>query len=464
MAAADRTAGGELSATLVGKHAEWIANLRYEDLPPATIDMAKLCIIDFLGLALKGSTLPQVKPVFALLDALGARPECSVAGTDVRTTLPYAAFANATFGHSCEYDDSHIDCGHPGVCVIPSLLAFAERDGLSGADFLTAMVAGYQTMSIVTGPIHGQMVKLGWHGTKVAGPFGAAAAIGKALGMPAIQIANALAVSASDASGTTEYDQSGGEVKRFHAGLAARSGVVAALLAQAGLTGPLTILEGPRGITTLFSAGAPPIAKDFWDGEFHMLRTMFKLYPAAGTLHAALDALRAIQARTPFEPDDIETIEVGLIDWGLLHGAAIVHPVDAISAQFSLGFSLGLRLTTGASEMDDYMSKARWDDPAILAVSRKVRPFAMPMPAGACPLFADVTVRLKDGRSDHEFQGAPRGHPENPPTRQDIEDKFHSVVRGLLDPDAANALVATVHDLENKANVADLMAPLLRRA
>ena len=103
------------------------------------------------------------------------------------------------------------------------------------------------------GPIHRRTLELGWHGTKIGGVFGAAAATGKILNLNALELANAFAIAASDASGTMEYDQSGGEIKRFHAGLASRSGVEAAILAAAGLTGPLTIFEGKRGYRPLLA-------------------------------------------------------------------------------------------------------------------------------------------------------------------------------------------------------------------
>ena len=394
--------------TLAEKQGDWVATLVYEDLPTEVIVMAKHCLLDFLGVALKGSTLPQVAPARALLEALGGNPVATVIGGQ-RTSLPYAALVNGTYGHSCEFDDSHFHGGHPGVCVIPAALAAGEQEGIDGKALITAIVAGYQTMICSGGPIHRRSLDLGWHGTKVAGVFGAAGAVGKILNLSPLQLANALAVAASDASGTMEYDQSGGEIKRFHAGLASRSGAEAALLAEAGLTGPLTIFEGKRGIYRLFSEGQGPNIERYWRGDFHILETMFKLHPCAGTLHAAIDCVAKIQADHGVQAEDVEDIEVGLVDWALPHGATIVLPKDVISAQFSLAFALGLQMVTGAAAIDDFLNPAKWSDDAIQSIAQKVRPVADSVPQGATELFARATLTTKDGaRSRSIAAGLPR--------------------------------------------------------
>ena len=438
--------------TLAEKQGDWVAALRYEDLPAEVIVMAKHCLLDFLGVALKGSTLPQVAPARALMEALGGKPAATVIGGQ-RTSLPYAALVNGTYGHSCEFDDSHFHGGHPGVCVIPAALATGEQEGIDGKGLITAIAAGYQTMICSGGPIHRRSLDLGWHGTKVAGVFGAAGATGKILNLSPLQLANALAVAASDASGTMEYDQSGGEIKRFHAGLASRSGVEAALLAAAGLTGPLTIFEGKRGIYRLFSEGQGPNIERYWRGDFHILETMFKLHPCAGTLHAAIDCVAKIQADHGVQADDVEAIEVGIVDWAIPHGAAIVLPTDVISAQFSLAFSLGLQIVTGGAAIDDFMNPAKWSNDDIQRVARRVRPVADPVPDGATELFARVTLTTTDGAVHAASQPAFRGSPELPASAADLEAKFRSVTSGVLTADQAEALMVAVDKLDEQPDL-----------
>lgn len=446
--------------TLAERQAAWIDTLRYEDIPQEVLARTRLLLLDFLGVARLGSTLPQVAPARALLELMGTRPEATVMGGGGRATAPYAAYANGTFGHSCEYDDAHFDCGHPGVCVIPAALAIAERTGASGKDLLVAIVAGYQSMVWSQGPVNRRTLDIGWHGMKVGGVFGAAAAAAKLLGLTPEQTANALAIAGSDASGTMEYDQSGGEVKRFHAGMASRAGVQAAMLAQAGLTGPVTIFEGPRGIHNLFTERQPRDAESYWDGSFHILRTMVKLHPMVGTTHGVLDALNMVLERRPARADEIERLDCGVVDWALPHGAAIVHPHDMLSAQFSLAFACALRVVKGKVAIRDLANPANWDDPELKAFALKIAPHAIEVPADAVELCGSIAVHFKDGSVEKAFQPAPRGYPTNPPTAADIERKFLDVVEGELSDEQARRVVAMVADIDALPKIDSLLAAI----
>ncbi|QEH76840.1 MmgE/PrpD family protein [Sphingomonas sp. C8-2] len=446
--------------TLAERQAAWIEALRYEDIPEEVRARARLLLLDFLGVARLGSTLPQVAPARALLEIMATLPEASVIGVGGRATAAYAAYANGTFGHSCEYDDAHFDCGHPGVCVIPAALALAERTDASGRDLLVAIVAGYQAMVWSQGPVNRRTLDIGWHGMKIGGVFGAAAATAKLLGLTAEQTANALAIAGSDASGTMEYDQSGGEVKRFHAGMASRAGVQAALLAQAGLTGPVTIFEGPRGIHNLFTERQPKDAEGYWDGSFHILRTMVKLHPMVGTTHGVLDALGMVLDRRPARAEEIERIECGIVDWAIPHGAAIVHPHDMLSAQFSLAFACALRVAKGRVLIRDLADPACWRDEALKALASRVEPVAIEVPADAVELCGGVTVHFRDGTVEAAFQPAPRGYPTNPAAAADIEAKFLNVVDGLLSGEQARRVVAMAADVDALPTVGPLIAAI----
>ncbi|MEJ6596018.1 MmgE/PrpD family protein [Parasphingorhabdus sp.] len=446
--------------TLAQRQAKWISELEYEAIPVDVRERARLLLLDFLGVARRGATLPQVEPARALLADLDTAPQATIIGGGGKAAAAYAAYANGTYGHSCEYDDGHMDCGHAGVCVIPTVLALAERKGSSGKDIIVAIVAGYQAMIYSMGPINRVTLDIGWHGMKVGGVFGAAAGAAKILGLSELQIANALAIAGSDSSGTMEYDQSGGEVKRFHAGIATRSGLQAAVLAGAGLTGPLTIFEGLRGIHRLFSERGTVDVERFWDGSWHIVNTFVKLYPMVGTVHAALDALGMVLDRNPAGADDIAEIEVGLVDWAVPHGAAIVHPHDMLSAQFSLAHACALRVIRGQVAIADLADPVIRSDAQINAFAEKVKPVAIDVPDGAEQLFGQVTVRFTDGQTETVLQHAPRGHPKNPATGEDIKVKFREVVSGLLDEETVETFIATIENLEQHENASGLIAQL----
>lgn len=445
--------------TLAERQAEWITSLTYDDIPAEVRDRAKLLMLDYLGVARLGLTLPQVKPATYLLEALGTRPEATVLGGG-KAAAPYAAYANATFGHSCEFDDSHFDCGHPGVCIIPAVLAVGERTGASGRDLLTAMVAGYQAMVWSMGPINRRTLDIGWHGMKVGGVFGAAAAAAKLLGLSAEQTTHALAIAGSDSSGTMEYDQSGGEVKRFHAGMASRAGVEAAILAQGGLTGPITIFEGLRGIYRVFAENRFTDPKSFWDGSYHLMRTMVKVHPMVGTTHGALDALEMILKDGSIDPEQIKEIEVGLVEWAIPHGAAIVHPHDMLSAQFSLAFAFALRLLRGEVTIGGLLDPANWQDPGLRKMAERIRPVAIAIPPGAVELCGEVTVIMADGSSRSSFQAAPRGHPANPASGDDIIAKFRSTAGAVIPEAAIDRTIQACLGMEDLANAQELFAAL----
>lgn len=439
-----------MSEPLTVRAARWVTNLSYEDLPPSVIAMTKRCILDQIGVQLRGSTLDHVEPTVALVETMAARGDAQIMGRSLRTTAPYAAYLNGVFGHSCEYDDSHLFSWHPGTVIVPAALAVGEKVGASGRDVLLAIVSGYQVMSVLGGPMRNALHKAGWHGLKVLGPLGAAATAGRLLGLSEDQLAQALAIAASDSSGPMEYDQSGGEVKRLHAGAASRSGVQAALLAAQGFTGPLTVIEGLRGIYRLFGNEADPDIEKYWARDFHILDTFFKLRPAVGTVHAPLDAMTALLSEHRFSPEDILSIEAGIAHYAVAHGAAIYRPKDMISAQFSLAYSMGLLLTRGGTRLQDYSDPATWNDPALLAIADKVKPHATEFEAGAPQLGAELKVTLKDGTVYEYYQRAFRGHSENPASDDDVEDKFRSLVDGLLpDADAMIARVARFEQLED---------------
>jgi 2-methylcitrate dehydratase PrpD len=442
--------------TLAEKLADRLVELRSTALPADVVEVAKMCVLDQLGIQIRGATLAHVQPAVTVAASLRGRQESTVPMSCARLPAPYAAFVTATFGHSCEFDDSHFLCGHPGVCVIPTVLAVAEPRHASGAEVLAAIVAGYEGMVLGIGPINPTTMATGWHGTKVGGVFGAAAATAALLGLDAATTAHALAVAGSDASGTAEYDRTGGEVKRVHPGMAARSGIEAALLAQAGLTGPLTIFEGAHGIYRLFGGGAAPEIDAVWSRRFHIRDVMYKLYPAVGTHQAPLDALCHLMAAEALVAEDVAWLAVSTAPWAILHGGATSEPTDMISAQFNLGFSLAIRLLKNSNALTLYADPALWTCPEVRRLSAATRVGAMTFAPGESELGALLEVGLRDGRVLSERVQAFRGQPSNPAGPADIEHKFQDLVSGLVPARQAGRIIDTVWRLDQLADINEL--------
>jgi 2-methylcitrate dehydratase PrpD len=263
-----------------------------------------------------------------------AAPQSTIALHGTRTTAPYAAFVNGAFATSCEFDDCHMCAWHIGSFIVPAAMAVGESINASGRQVIEAIIAGAQVMAVLGCSIRDTMIRQGWHGAKILGTFGAVAAAGKLLGLTSIQMANAFGIAGSDAGGTMEYDVSGGEVKRMHAGSSGRLGTQAALLAQLGLTGPLTIFEGSRGLFRMFGQTDDLSSVDREWSKFHIVDTIFRPYPVIGSACAPLDAVRALQHQHDFDWRDVTRIDLGLLPFALGHGASIVEPTDAVSASF----------------------------------------------------------------------------------------------------------------------------------
>jgi 2-methylcitrate dehydratase PrpD len=432
------------------------AALSFASLPADVLAITKELIVDQLGLQLLGAALPNVAPVIRLVAAAGGTPECGLAGSGIRTSAPYAAYANGTFGHACQYDDSHQLAWHPGSCVVPAVLALAEREGRTGADVVTAVVAGTQVMAVLGAATTSSMQRLGWHGAKVLGVFGAAVGAGLMLGLSEDQLAQAIAIAASDSAGTMEYDHGGGEVKRLHAGSAARAGCEAAFLAAEGMTAPLTALDGAKGVLALIGRLDPVQARAAVDAaydRFHVLDLIFRLHPTVGTIHAPLDGIAELRREHGFGWRDVEKISVGLTEYAKAHGGTTTRPHDVLSAQYSLAFSVGLLLTRGQDDPQDYFDHTLWGDPQILAVANRVQVYATSFPDGFPLLSARVDVQLRDGREFTILQRGFRGHPANPATAAEIEAKFRANLQGLRSAAETEEILTLARNLDTVSDL-----------
>lgn len=450
----------EAGRTIAEQLAGHVVRLRHSDIPEDVLAVARRLVLDQLGLQVRGSTLTHVQPVRRLVEGMAARAEAPVTGTAIRTTAAQAAYVNGTFGASMEYDDSHLLAWHGSSVLVSASLAMAEREGLGGRDVIEALVAGYQVMAALGGVCTMPMMVRGWHGPKTLGGFGAAAATGRLLRLPADTLADAFGIALSDASGTMEYDRSGGEVKRLHTGSAARAGIEAALLAQDGLTGPRTVFEGPRGFFQVF-AGVTDLGRleELWQ-DWHLRGTMFRLRPGVATVLPPLDLVSELQTEHGFGWQDVIGVDVGLPAFAVEHGGGIVHPTDAISAHFSLAFAIALRLVSGRSAPQDYVDPQRWSDPAIRQVSEVVRPYAYDFADDMPLLSGHVDIHLADGRTLTGTQAGFRGSTSIPAGEDEIVDKFRANVEGILTAERSRAVLQAVQRIDELADIRELTCHL----
>ena len=279
------------------------------------------------------------------------------------------------------------------------ILALAQKQRVTGHELITAMVAGYEVGWRIGRALLPELMQRGYHAQSTVGVFIAAAAAGKILHLDPEQMTHALAIAGSHASGTMEYDQSGGEVKRLHNGMACCGGLRSALLAQIGLTGPPTIFEGERGILKVMSGGCnvEPIVKDLQTANENLAlyHAAMKRFPVNASQHSPIELLDNLVRKHNLKPEQVTKIEVAVNEGILLHGGTIYQPKEVIEAQFSLRFSLALRLLKGNNDLQHYLDSAMWNDSAILAVGKKIELLADPTAVGQRRFACQMKIHLR---------------------------------------------------------------------
>ena len=330
------------------------------------------------------------------------------------------------------------------------------------------MVAGYEVQGRVGLAVFQPAFERNFHPQPLLGVFSAAASAGKLLGLNAEQQAHAFAIAGSHASGILEYDQAGGEVKRIHGAIAVRSGIQSAFLAKEGFTGPPSVFEGRRGIFASFGGGQASPELVFADigRPYCITRCRFRIYPTIGSCHNTLDIVNDLIRAHPFDYRDVEAINVGMRDHSVLHVGTARRPHDVISAQASLGFSLGVRLVKGGNDLEMYIDPGLWRDPEVLAVADKLHAYPLnTLPAykqkvKAHPHMTRVEIKLKDGRVLAGEQEDARGSDSLPFSDEVLEKKFCSLAGALLPRDQVGKIMHTVARLEELPSVLPLVRAL----
>jgi 2-methylcitrate dehydratase PrpD len=442
--------------------ARFVSELKYEDLPPEVVSRAKDLVLDQVGIMMACATLPWSRVIYDYVRDWGeCRAESTIAHYGYKTKVENAVFANASFGHGFEIDDHYLPGeSHPGCISVPSALAIAERERASGRSLIVAVVAAYEVMGRINRAITPSCSNRGFHAhTSVSGPFAAAAAAGKVLGFDPELMVNALSIAGSHSSGTKEYDQNGGSIKRMHAGLAAHGGMRSALIAKKGITAPPTILEGKHGFCQAFADEYK--LGEITDGlgrDFKVVMGQgFKFYCACGAMHSALDALRILRKQHPeITADSVAEMVMETNSNTRYHVDAKV--TDIISAQFSAPFSLAMTLVTGSNGFRDY-SEENLRNARIVELAGKVKmEINQEIEKEAWKRGSILTVRLKDGTTHQQKVEFCKGLAENPLTRDEFEGKFRDLASVVADPRRVQSILDMVMDLEKLKDVSSLVA------
>jgi len=344
-------------------------------LTSADREQLRRLILDLLGVSRIGATLPWTQEMIAWAESFRGSGQAPVVGTNLSVAPSIAALVNGTAAHGYELDDTHdASMSHPGAVVIPAALAVAAQRGSSADDTLAAIACGYEAMARVgMAADASRVIHDGHHPTALFGPFGAAAATARLMGLDAHDLARAWGHALSLAGGSMQFsdEPEGTTVKRLHAGYGAHNGVIAAEFAARKISAPARALDGKYGFMALYSK-SPKMAELAVpsDAPLQIHVISFKPYSCCRLFHSLIDGLREVSDDFKLKPESIKRIAVrgpGVI----ANQHMMRRPTSVMAAQYSLPFVVGATLVYGPHRYDSYRED-KLADADILSLADRV--------------------------------------------------------------------------------------------
>jgi len=433
--------------------ARFICRTEFGRLPAHVVAEGKRHLLDSLGVGMAGASTEASAIAVRLVEEEGGSSEATLLANGRGTSAMNAAFANGMAIYSIGLNDTHrASMSHPGACVVPAALAVGEKVDAGGADLLAAVVVGYEVMGRVGRAVMPSHRERGFQATGTCGCFGAAAAAAKILGLDEEKTLWALGIAGTQAAGLYEFLTEGAMTMILHAGRAAQSGVLAALLAREGLTGPRHILEGSRGFGSAMADAFDPSALTEGLGErFEVGETSYR--PACGCTSTlpAMEALMELPREARLS-ESVAAVKVRCAPQAAVDYAE-KSPSSLVAARMSLPFAVAMVLREGdyplrEVEMDDLK------DPLLLRLCGLVE--LIPT-QGFTKQNIGVEVILRDGSRRAAEVQIPKGHPDNPLTEAEVKEKFRRLASPRLGEAGAERVQELVDRLE-KASVRELVA------
>lgn len=419
--------------TAIDRLADWICSLHADhavrNIPASVRNIAANCLIDTIGVAFAGSATTVARTARAIAVDAGSRGDAAVVGSHHLFSAPAAAFVNGASAHALDFDDNcYAGFVHGSAVIAPAAIAVAQKRNASGADLLTAFIVGSECEYAVGAATNSVLYDHGWWTTGVLGPIGACAAAAWLLKLDRRQTASALGLAVAGTGGMKACF--GTDAKALMAGRAAEAGVVAALLAAQGASGPHDAFEHWNGFTGLFNHGEFNLAMIAQLGSQWFMESPgvdIKRIPLCLSSHAAVDAVMVLVARHAI---DVAAIEEIVCDVPQIVFANLIYnrPATRQEAQFSMPFAIAVSLLYGTVELR-HLDGAVLQEPRVLELMKRVKMTVGPRwnLEGACeaaPEGANVRVKIRGGEWLEGFQAQARGTAQCPMGQDEIEYKF----------------------------------------
>ncbi len=452
--------------TILEQFAAFFCQMKFEDLPQPVVQKTKMLTLDLLGVTIAGLKMEFPRITKDYLTSLKGIEEATLFGHEGKVPAIHAALANGISAHALDMDDGYRYGGvHAGVAVIPAALAYAESKQLSGKELILAIAMGYEIINRIAKAMNPSHLNRGFHTTGTLGVLGAAAACGVLAGLNKEQMTSALGISALQGAGLLEILHDGSMVKPLHPGKAAMAGILSVEMAKRGAKGPVTALEGPKG---LFNAMADEVKLDgLFDNlgvEFYIMDQYIKLHAACRHIHASIDGLLSIMTDNELQFSDIADVSVTTYPVATSFCGSTVLPDTAEGAKFSIAYSTAMAAFYGDVSEDRY-APSIVDHPEIQALAMNIRATTNDRWTASYPRErgATILVNSKVGQSFSVDVPLAKGEPENPASDADFIAKFKQNSTQYSDAITTKVLDVTLaldqHSVEDLTKALSRLAP-----
>lgn len=440
--------------------AEDLVALKPGQLSTDDIEQLQRLILDHAAVTLCGSVQPWGRKLTQWAGEFGGQGSSVLIGSGAAAAAATAGLVNGTSAHGYELDDTHEPSrSHPGAVVITAALAVGAERRASGRDVMAAIVAGYEVMTrlgMASGAL--EVTQVGFHATALFGPFGAAAAAARLMGLDAHTLAQAWGIALSMTGGSSQFafEPKGTMVKRMHGGIPAQNGIIAAQLASLGVDGPVRAFEGEQGFFHLYGQKVDPsLLCRGKDDPFQIHNMSFKPYSCCRKFHSLIDGLGDVTDGFSADPASIDRIVV-YSPTGSIEKHQMKRPNSVMAAQYSMPYIVGATLAYGAQRYDAY-GPSFHDDTRILDIVDRVDaeldtgldryvPGAMPN---------RVVVHMKDGSERQATVIESLGSPERPLSLEGVAEKAEALLGMAGGSVDLNRIIDAVRSFADIADVGD---------